>query len=128
VQVLGEFNYRNAKGILESQRKGILEEVYELLNNESFQLRLGAAPGKRQDLSRQMQEYFVTHGWQKERKMCTLPDIRCDLMKEDVPIEIEIGHERLVYADFLKSLVDYSFEKIPFRSDGGRGEPTRLRA
>ena len=39
--------------------------------------------------------------------------MRYDLLKSDVPIEIEIGHERLVYAVFFKFLADYSQRKIP---------------
>jgi len=110
---LGEFDYRNARGILQSQREAILTEISNLLNDANFHLRLGAAPGKKQDLSNQIQKHFVSHGWGEEREVFTLPDLRYDLVKQDVPIEIEIGHARLVYADFLKFLVDYSREKIP---------------
>ena len=35
------------------------------------------------------------------------------MVKENVPIEIEIGHQRLVYADFFKFLIDYSNGHIP---------------
>ena len=45
--------------------------------------------------------------------MFSLPDLRYDLLKGDVPVEIEIGHERLVYAVFFKFLADYSKNKIP---------------
>jgi hypothetical protein len=31
-----------------------------------------------------------------------------DLLKGQVPIEIEIGHERLVFPDFFEFLADYS--------------------
>ncbi len=113
MRIPGEFDYRNARGILRSQRELVLTEILSLLNDVNFHLRLGAAPGKMQDLSNQIQKHFVSHGWQKERDVFTLPDLRYDLVKEDVPIEIEIGHARLVYADFLKFLVDYSQEKIP---------------
>jgi len=113
VRILGEFDYRNARGILQSRREAAITEINDLLNDADFHLRLGAAPGKQQDLSNQIQNHFVAHGWKKERDVFTLPDLRYDLVKQDIPIEIEIGHARLVYADFLKFLVDYSKEKIP---------------
>ncbi len=113
MRILGEFDYRNAKGILESRRGAILEEIYRLLNADEFKLKLGPASGKLQNLSRQIQRYFADHGWSVEHPLFTLPDLRYDLVKEDVPIEIEIGHERLVYAVFFKFLADYSQHRIP---------------
>lgn len=113
MRILGEFDYRNAKGILESRRSAILEEIYRLLNAEEFKLKLGPVSGKLQNLSRQLQRYFAEHGWSMEHPLFTLPDLRYDLLKEDVPIEIEIGHERLVYAVFFKFLADYSQHRVP---------------
>ncbi|HEX9429397.1 MAG TPA: BglII/BstYI family type II restriction endonuclease [Candidatus Bathyarchaeia archaeon] len=113
MRILGEFDYRNAKGILESRRSAILQEIYRLLNAEEFRLRLGPGSGKLQNLSRQLQRYFADNGWAMEPPMFTLPDLRYDLLKEDVPIEVEIGHERLVYAVFFKFLADYSQHRIP---------------
>jgi len=111
--VLGEYDYRNARGILQSRRHEVLDELYRLLNNDEFHLRLGAAAGKTQNLSRQLQNHLAGYGWELERPLFVLPDLRYDLLKEDVPIEIEIGHERLVYAVFFKFLADYSQRKIP---------------
>jgi len=113
MRILGEYDYRNAKGILESRRSEVLAEIYQLLSTEDFRLRLGAAAGKLQNLSRQLQQYFEGHGWQLEQPLFTLPDLRYDLVKQDVPVEIEIGHERLVYAVFFKFLADYSLHRIP---------------
>lgn len=113
VQVLGEYDYRHAKGILQSTRGEILADIYRLLNDPKVRLRLGAVSGKKQDLSRQLQEHFVRNGWNKEQPLFALRDLRYDLLKGDVPIEIEIGHERLVYAVFFKFLADYTHRKIP---------------
>jgi hypothetical protein len=113
VRILGEHDYRNAKGILQSSRGEVLAEIYHLLNDTQLHLRLGAAEGKQQDLSRQLQRYFAGHGWKVEEPLFTLPDLRYDLVKDDVPIEIEIGHERLVYAVFFKFMADYSKQRIP---------------
>ncbi len=35
------------------------------------------------------------------------------MLKSNVPMEIEVGHQRLVYADFFKFLADYSQNRIP---------------
>jgi len=110
---VGEYDYRNARGILRSCRPEILGQIDQLLNNDQFHLRLGAAEGKTQNLSRQLQSYFASNGWEVERPLFVLPELRYDLVKSDVPIEIEIGHERLVYAVFFKFLADYSQRKIP---------------
>lgn len=113
VRVLGEYDYRNARGIVHSRRPEVLSELDRLLNNDEFHLKLGAAEGKTQNLSRQLQTYFSGYGWGVERPLFVLPDLRYDLVKADVPVEIEIGHERLVYAVFFKFLADYSQRKIP---------------
>jgi hypothetical protein len=83
------------------------------LNDPGVKLRLGAQPGKIQNLSRQLQEIFASKGWKIEKSLYTLPDLRYDLVKGEVPVEIEIGHERLVYAVFFKFLADYSARRIP---------------
>ncbi len=112
-RILGAYDYRNAKGILQSSRGELLSEIIALLNDDQFHLRLGVTRGKLQDLSRQVQRYFEAHGWGLEKPLFTLPDLRYDMLKGDVPIEVEIGHERLVYAVFFKFLADYSRGKIP---------------
>ena|SRR2546425_2672323 len=113
VRLLEEYDYRNARGILESRREEILAEILRLLRDETYRLKLGASAGKLQNLSHQLQTYFGSFGWTLEAPLFTLPELRYDLLKQDVPIEIEIGHERLVYAVFFKFLADYSHHKIP---------------
>lgn len=113
MHVVGEYSYRNAKGILADRRGKTVGELYSLLNDDGFRLRLGAEAGKKQDLSKQIQRHFAQRGWKQEVPTFTLTELRYDLVKEDVPIEVEIGHERLVYADFFKFLADYSQRKIP---------------
>lgn len=84
-----------------------------LLNAAELRLRLGVGQGKLQNLSRQIQLHFQARGWEIEKPLFTLPELRYDAVKEDVPVEIEIGHERLVYAVFFKFLADFSRQKIP---------------
>ena len=107
-----EFDYRNAKEILEELEPKLLKEIYDILDNKNFKLNLKKTGGERQ-LSKPIQDEFVKRGWEKEVQPKALSDLRYDLMKNNIPIEIEIGHERLVYADFFKFLADYSKEQIP---------------
>ncbi len=113
MKVSQEYDYRNAKGILHTVDKAGLDELIGTLNDPSLKLRLGAPEGKQQDLSRQVQEFFRKLGWVVEKPLFSLPDLRYDLYKGQIPVEIEIGHERLVYAVFFKFLADYSARKIP---------------
>ncbi len=113
MKVSREYDYRNAKGILQTVDPNNLDEIYDTLNDPNFKLRFGAPEGKKQNLSRQIQEVFREKEWNVEHPHLTLPDLHYDLYKGHIPVEIEIGHERLVYADFFKFLVDYSAKKIP---------------
>jgi hypothetical protein len=111
MRIIGESDYRNAVAILKARSPGLLEEIREILNNpEKLDLR---ARGGQRALSSQIQSYFVQRGWQKEARHLSIGDLRYDLMKSGVPIEVEISHERLLYADFFKFLIDYSNDKIP---------------
>ena len=49
----------------------------------------------------------------KEAPSFTIPEMRYDLLKVNIPIEIEIGHQRLVFPDFFEFMADFSKEKIP---------------
>lgn len=111
---IGEiYDYRNARSILESVDHEDIQQLMSILSDSTIKLRLGAQPGKQQDISRQLQDVLARHGWETEKPLYTLPDLRYDLVKGEVPVEIEIGHERLVYAVFFKFLSDYSARKIP---------------
>jgi hypothetical protein len=113
LKVTEEYDYRNAKGILQPVDRENLDELTSALDDPGFRLRIGAPAGKQQDLSRQVQEAFHKKGWVLEKPLFSLPDLRYDLYKGQIPVEIEIGHERLVYAVFFKFLADYSARKIP---------------
>lgn len=97
---------------MESTDGDNLKELEGILNDESIKLRLGKGTGKQQDLSSQVQDLFVNKGWKREVKLFTIPELRYDLFKGGMPVEIEIGHQRLVYAVFFKFLAEYSARKI----------------
>jgi hypothetical protein len=112
MQIAGELNYRNAKAILDAIAPGVVEEIAGILG--SPQNILDFSPkGKQRDLSRQVQGWFVRGGWQREAASFSIPDMRYDLLKGQIPIEIELGHQRLVFPDFFEFLADYSKGYIP---------------
>ena len=112
MKVISEFNYRNAKEIIQQSNPDLLKEIYEIL--KIINLNLEIEEGKYQrDTSNQIQQIFVSKGWDKEVKSEAIPSMKYDLVKDkNFPVEIEIGHERLVYADFFEFLADYSNENI----------------
>ncbi len=111
MKVVGEFSYRSAREILERKHPEILKEIYEILNEPNNEINLETT-GSQRRLSAQVQEWFIDKGWEKEKPTFTIEDLRYDLLKDHVPIEIEIGHQRLVYADFFEFMADYSKEQI----------------
>ena len=114
MKVVNEFDYRNAKSIIEKINPRILEEIYSIINNPENKLELDVGEKKQRNLSKPIQEMFVKlEGWKQEQSVFTLLDLKYDLLKQNIPVEIEVGHERLVYADFFKFLVDFSNQKIP---------------
>ncbi len=112
MRITSEYDYRNAKGILEKKHQNILKSVYSILKDPKNKLSLKLKSKKQRDLSKQIQAFFIKKGWKKEQGTFAVPELTYDLISKNVPIEIEIGHERLVYADFFKFLVDYSKGKI----------------
>ena len=112
MKVVSEFNYRNAKEIIQQNNPDLLREIHEILENISLNLKI--EDGKHQrDTSNQVQKVFVSKQWKKEVKCKAIPGMKYDLVKDkNFPIEIEIGHRRLVYADFFEFLADYSKEFI----------------
>ena len=112
MRIIDEFNYRNAKEIIQQNNPELLKELYNILNNVSLNLEIEEGKHQR-DTSSQIQQIFVSKGWNKEVTCKAISGMKYDLVKdENFPIEIEIGHMRLVYADFFEFLADYSKEFI----------------
>lgn len=105
-----EFNYRNAKEILKQTNPELLEEIYSILNSENNKLDLEEKEDKKlRDTSKQIKKPFLELGWKEEQSCKAIPEMKYDLVKdENFPLEIEVGHMRLVYADFFEYLADYS--------------------
>jgi hypothetical protein len=99
-----EYDYRNAKAVLHHLVPDILDEIYGILTDPENQIDL-TSKGAQRSLSKQVQKWFIVRGWKSEVPSFAIPDMRYDLVKADIPIEIELGHQRLVFPDFLSSLL-----------------------
>lgn len=112
MNVIDEFDYRNAKAILQSVAPNTLREIYDILSSDSNVLDL-EPKGKQRELSKQIKRWFIDAGWAEEQPSFAASGMMYDLLKENIPVEIEIGHERLVFPDFFEFLADYSNGFIP---------------
>lgn len=112
MRITQEFDYRNGIAAIEADAPGTLDHVRAILTDANNKLDL-AAKGKQRDLSAQVQRWFVRADWQKEQASPAIPDMKYDLLRGRIPIEIELGHQRLVFPDFFKFLADYSKGYIP---------------
>lgn len=108
MKLFGEFDYRNAKAVLSAAAGKQLQEVYEILEHVDSKINLDAANAAQRQLSTQLKNWFVARGWEAEQPAFSVPGMHYDLFKNGIPIEIEIGHERLVFPDFFEFLADYS--------------------
>ncbi len=125
MRIVGEFNYRNAKEILEKKTPKILNEIFEILNNPNNKIDLMTIKPQR-NLSTQVQSWFEVKKWEKEKSSFSIKGLKYDLVKEDVVIEIELGHQRLVYADFFEFMADYSKNYISLGIMIVTGDPNKF--
>jgi hypothetical protein len=108
MRVSNKFNYRCAEEILQTKYPEQLHEIFAVLNDDNFEL--SENPNGNNSFSRQIQERFavVFNGWDLEVSCESAVELRYDLKKGRVPVEIEIGHQRVVYADFFEFMADHS--------------------
>jgi hypothetical protein len=107
MKIAGEFNYRNARAVIEAIAPESIREIYSIPGSPDYKLDLAVSDKQRQ-LSSQLKRWFVAAGWKEEQPAFSVPGMQYDLLKDRLPIEIEIGHERLVFPDFFEFLADYS--------------------
>lgn len=112
VKISGESDFRNGKQILKGTNEEEVRSIESILNDRKLDITLDADE-KQRDLSGPIQNRFKRQGWQDEEEVTALSGPKYDLFREGVPIEIELGHKRMVYADFIKFLSDYSNTDIP---------------
>jgi len=125
MKIVDEFNYRNAREILERKYPEILKEIYDILNNPNNQIDL-TTTGPQRRLSVQVQEWFLSKNWEIEKSCFSIPELKYDLVKNNIVVEIELGHQRLVYADFFEFMADYSKDFIPLGIMIVTGDPDKF--
>jgi hypothetical protein len=114
MRIVAEYNYRYAAQILEAVSGVELQELRGTLNNPGNVLDMIQKSGKQRDYSAQIKQWFISqHGWAPEQRCKAVPAMRYDLTKGLVCVEIEIGHQRLVYPDFFEFAADHAKQNIP---------------
>ena len=114
MRIKRKFNYRNAEGIIEKLDSEIFKEIYSILDNPNYKIKLEVGDNKQRELSKPIQNLFLKiKNWKAEQSVFAIPDLKYDLLKNNIPIEIEIAHERGVYGDFFKFLADFSNLHVP---------------
>lgn len=112
MNIASTFNYRNAWEIIQARHIDEYQDIQNILNDDRFHLEENASGNN--NFSRQIQSRFqdLNNNWDLEFPCYSANELAYDLHKNGLPIEVEIGHQRLVYADFFKFLSDYSNGRI----------------
>lgn len=112
VEIEGETSYRGGREIIKQSRPEEYGTLTRLLDENVFDIDVEIPDEGQRDISGQVQEQFISEGWESEREVANMDGTRYDLYRNEVPIEVELGHKRMVYADFFKFLADYSERDI----------------
>lgn len=113
VEIQGETSYRGGREIIKQSKPEEYGTLTRILNGNQFTIDIEAPDKGQRDISGQVQREFVNEGWETEVSVKNMDGPKYDLFRNDVPIEVELGHRRMVYADFFKFLADYSERDIP---------------
>jgi hypothetical protein len=112
MQIGDEFSYRYAKEIIQAVAPAELEDIRCVLNDPRNVLSTSTAKAQR-DYSVQIRNWFVSQKeWRAEQPCKAVPGMKYDLQKGVVSVEIEIGHQRLVFPDFFEFAADHAKQNI----------------
>ncbi len=112
MRIGAEFSYRYAKEILHAVAPEELNDIECVLNDSSNVLNADKAKTQR-DYSAQIKTWFVSQkNWKAEQACKAVPGMKYDLQKGLVALEIEIGHQRLVFPDFFEFAADHAKQNI----------------
>lgn len=112
VEILGETSYRGGREIIKQSKPEEYGTLQRILNGNKFSINTESPESGQRDISGQVQREFITEGWKSEVQVQNMDGPKYDLYRNEVPIEVELGHRRMVYADFFKFLADYSERDI----------------
>lgn len=113
VEILGETNFRNGREIIKQVKPEEYGTITRLLRGDMFKIDTESPDEGQRKISDQVTSQFKAEGWRTEVRVTNMDGPKYDLYRNDVPIEVELGHKRMVYADFFKFLADYSERSIP---------------
>jgi len=112
MQIGAEFSYRYAREILQGVAPKELKDIQSVLNDPRNVLNTEKAR-KQRNYSAQIKDWFVSQkGWNAEQPCKAVPGMKYDLQKGLVCVEIEIGHQRLVFPDFFEFAADHAKQNI----------------
>ena len=112
MKIAAEFSYRYAEEILEALAPTELQEIRAVLNDPRNILNKEKTK-KQRNYSAQIKNWFVSQkDWKVEQPCKAVPGMKYDLQKGLVCVEIEIGHQRLVFPDFFEFAADHSKQNI----------------
>lgn len=110
--ILNETSYRGGREIIKQSKPEEYGVIKRLLDGGSFSIDIESPEEGQRSISSQVAEQFAAEGWETEVTVDNMGRTKYDLYRNEVPIEIELGHRRMVYADFFKFLADYSERNI----------------
>jgi hypothetical protein len=112
MQIAAEFSYRYATEILQGAAPRELKDIRAVLSNPENILSNNEG-GKQRNYSAQIKDWFTSQrNWKSEQPCKAVPGMKYDLQKGLVAIEIEIGHQRLVFPDFFEFAADHAKQNI----------------
>jgi Restriction endonuclease BglII len=112
MQIGAEYSYRYAKEILQAVASEELQDIQCVLNDPRNVLNADKAKSQR-DYSAQIKNWFVSQKqWKSEQRCKAVPGMKYDLQKGLVSVEVEIGHQRLVFPDFFEFAADHAKQNI----------------
>jgi Restriction endonuclease BglII len=112
MQIGAELSYRYAKEILQAVAPEELHDIQSVLSDPRNILNANKARTQR-DYSAQIKSWFLSQkNWKAEQPCKAVPGMKYDLQKGVVALEIEIGHQRLVFPDFFEFAADHAKQNI----------------
>lgn len=113
VDIVGETSFRNGREIIKQAKPEGYGTITRLLDGGVFSIDIESPEEGQRSISSQVTKRFEQEGWETEVGVRNMDGPKYDLYRNEVPIEVELGHKRMVYADFFKFLADYSERSIP---------------
>lgn len=113
VDIVGQTSFRNGREIIKQAKPEEYGTITRLLDGGVFSIDIESPEEGQRSISSQVTERFEQGGWETEVGVRNMEGPKYDLYRNEVPIEVELGHKRMVYADFFKFLADYSERSIP---------------